>query len=184
MKTRRTKWIFAICFCAFAAIAAVRDITQHRTGAGTFTAGAWALAESTEGRFSVLMPGPFDDYTQKSNTSDSLRGFYLRSRLPDGTLISALRAEYGDAATSTRNCQRMRDANPFGTSLKSRRSFRVGAQDAVELTVNDGRTWMAMRVICLETEGMVLQIATPIGNVPQAESIAPKFFESLKIHGQ
>ena len=175
------KWILAVACCAIATPVVAQEIHRHRTAAGTFTAKSWERAESTEGRFSILMPAPFDDYTQESNTSAALHGYYLRAKLPDTTLFSALRAEYEDAKTAARICRKNRDENPWGATLKSRRTLKVEGRDAIEMTIDDGRLWMTMRVICLETEGMILQIASLAPNAAYAQSVAGKFFDSLKI---
>ena len=175
------KSILAVACCVFAATVVAQEIRHHRKGAGTFTGNTWALAESTEGRYSVLMPAPFDDYTQESNTSKTLHGYYLRARFPDTTLFTALRAEYGDAETSAQNCRRMRDENPWGAAQKSRRVMKAGGRDAVEMTIDDDRAFMVMRVVCLKTEGLILSIAVPRHKAAYAQSVAGKFFDSLKI---
>ena len=182
MKARlaRLPAVLAACGLAICAFAA-GEITTHRTGAGDFTGGAWALAESTEGRFSVLMPAPFDDYTQASNKGGDNRGYFLRSKLSGTTTaFQAMRAEYADAAESARNCRRAREDDWFGDSLKSRRVFELDGHTAIEMTTVDGILWMRMRIICLDTEGMVLTVAALVAHADEGEAMSGKFFDSLK----
>jgi hypothetical protein len=161
-----------------------RKIDMHRSGAGTFSADSWVRAESTGGRYSVLMPAPFDDYTQQSNQGDGNQAYYLRARLPDSTWFIASRVEYADAPESTKNCKRAREGQLFGGDMESRRAFEVDGRPAAEVTVKDGRAWLVMRVICLETEGMLLSVAAPLDKIPQAKVMAEKFFASLRFNKQ
>jgi len=182
MKARLARLPGALAACGLAITAfAAGEIRSHRTQVGDFSGGAWALAESTEGRFSVLMPAPFDDYTQASNTGDDRHGYFLRAKLPGTTTaFQAMRAEYADAAESAKNCRRAREESLFGDSLKSRRVFELDGHTAIEMTTVDGVLWMRMRIICLDTEGMILTVAALVAHADEGESMSSRFFDSLK----
>jgi hypothetical protein len=39
---------------------------------------------------------------------------------------------------------------------------------------------MVMRVICLETESLILAVAAPLERIPEAKAMAARFFDSLE----
>lgn len=180
---RRKNWQYAIAACSLATFAlADQNINMHRSRAGTFTVNTWVLAESTEGRFCVQMPAPFDDFTQKSRRSgENNRAYVLEASTPEKIRLSAMRGEFPDATEAGANCLRMRDGPAFGADLKSRRNFVAQGRAVTELTVNDGRAWMMMRVQCFGSEMLVMSVAAPLDKIAPAKELAGKFFDSLKL---
>jgi hypothetical protein len=186
MKRSRKSWRLAAVAWSLAAIAlADQGIQMHRSQAGTFTVNTWVPAESTEGRFSVQMPAPFDDFTQRSRIpGETTRAYLLEARTPEGIRFSAARGEIPDAAEALSRCQKMRGGSAFGRDLVSRRNLKAYGHDVVELTVRDGRAWMQMRVICLERENLILMVAAPLDKTVPAMKLAETFFDSLKIRSE
>jgi hypothetical protein len=180
---RKKKWQYGIAACTLATLAlADPNVHMHRSRAGSFTVNTWVLAESTEGRFSVQMPAPFDDFTQKSRRSgEDNRAYFLEASTPEKIRLSAMRGEFPDAAVASGNCLRMREGPVFGNDLKNRRNFEVAGRAVTELTVNDGRAWMVMRVQCFGREMLSMSVAAPLDKIAPAKELAGKFFDSLKL---
>ena len=69
---------------------------MHRSGAGQLDSTGWTDAKSTEGKFSVRLPGPFDDFTVK-NSDETLQAgqfFAIGIVTPEGVSLSVTRASY------------------------------------------------------------------------------------------
>src|SRR5580658_4246676 len=83
---------------------------MHRIFAGTFDASGWAVAESTNGAFSVKMPGPFNDFSVAGNPSDlTARVEGIAGKAPNGITFTALKQVYKVKGTASAQFDTFKD---------------------------------------------------------------------------
>ena len=77
-------------------------LTMHRTQTGTPDAKGWYLAHSEAGRFSVLMPAPFNDFSidSLSQKGATITTDAIGTQRTDGVKFSAICNRGGDVAPS------------------------------------------------------------------------------------
>src|ERR1700761_7424533 len=91
----RCSWLSLVLWPLGAVAAEAPKTVMHRIEAGLFDTSGWTRAESTNGNFAVLMPGPFNDFSVSGGSSqpaDRMEG--IGGRAPNGIVCTVLKLLY------------------------------------------------------------------------------------------
>lgn len=156
----------------------------YPAGAGEPSEDNWYEARSTGGGFSVLLPGPFKDFTQSAPTTDG-------KILSVHTLGMVTRAGVKFTATAmTRS-----DRKKFGQSeidgvverfekkgtLKSKRAISLQGYPGVQFSVGDARMSARMRTYAVDDTLYQLIVEFPTSAEPSVGADIDKFLDSLTL---
>ena len=154
---------------------------MHRSGAGQVDSTGWTDAKSTEGKFSVRLPAPFDDFTVK-NSDEALqagRFFVIGAITSEGVRLSATRASYDNPDSAEhyfRNWQR-------GGLLRGKQEYhrvtKYQSFDAVEICASDDSSIVYARTILVKRNLLLQTVESPLSQRAAAEQLKATFFQSL-----
>lgn len=153
---------------------------MHRIDAGLFDSGGWALAESTNGDFSVRMPGPFNDFSVTGGPdaiADHIEG--IGGKAPNGIVFTALKLLYNTKGTASSEFESFKS----GADLPSAKvkPVTLAGYQALDLTYGDGHSSTNERVI-LDGEALfTLTIQWPASEATPALAMYQPFVESFRI---
>ena len=119
---------------------------MHRIFAGSFDTSGWTVAESTNGAFSVQMPGPFEDFTQTGGAdavADKTEG--IRATAPNGMVFIALKLLYNKKGTARDEFEDFKS----GAGLPAAKVTHVGlvGLEALDISYGDSKSSTSERVI-------------------------------------
>jgi hypothetical protein len=153
---------------------------MHRIDAGSFDVRGWALAESTNGGFSVQMPGPFNDFSVSGDpdgVADRIEG--LGGKAPNGIVFSALKLLYKSPATASDEFAKFKS----GEGLPSPKITPavVNRLDAVDISFADEKSSTNERIIIDGANIFTLTVEWPTDKSAPALAVYLPFLESFKI---
>ncbi len=193
MRTSRPLLVAATASLALAALAApgaargdgaakVKDdnLVMHRVQAGTPGKDGWYEARSTEGRFRVRLPIPFNDFTVRPATKDDVALDVIGSRSSEGFKFSAVRMHktVPDAAAELERFSRELRA---GAKAAVARRLEHRGRPAIELDVPGQPTSAAMREIVVPDGVILLTVEYPTERRAEVAPLIPMFFASLEV---
>jgi hypothetical protein len=159
-------------------------LTMHRQRAGAPNADGWYDAKSTEGRFSVSLPIPFNDFTLRAKEKDGAEvvSYVIGSTSKEGFKFSA---------TEMLNTRRTRefDARAYVEKFKADKRntvsnetlFEVDGHSAVQFHVSNAQQSAYMRAIVVPPGVLLLIVEYPTRLERDVISLVRHFFDSLKI---
>lgn len=145
----------------------------HRNAAEQPIGGGWHRATSTNGGFTVDVPGPFADATRGGPHP----GFMIRARAPSGADFLATFERAGDGATTAEAFDREYEEQPA-----KRTTFRgyPAVRGRSELTANGQKVGTRSLMFRVPGGTYTLFIATPPGATPPSDRDEQRFYESLR----
>lgn len=157
---------------------------MHRTLAGEPDATGWCLAESSEGAFSVLLPGKFNDFTVTAPAGDgaTVTTCIVGLVTEDGRRYSALRASRSDGKMQVDTLEPIAERFQRDGKLKARRPISMLGMSGIEIEAGDERSQATLR--CLASGGTLFQMIVECPAGADQGAIAAdigRFFESFKV---
>ena len=185
---RRTKLILRILVAlgvlSFSYVAHAQDPVgkvMHRSSAGQLDSTGWTDARSTEGKFSVRLPGPFDDFTAK-NSDETLQAgqFYAVTTVtPEGVRLSVTRASYDNPDAAQHYFNNWLTGGAIRGKQEDRRVTKYRGFDAVEVSASDDSSIVYARTILVKQNLLLQTIDSPVSQRTAAEQLKATFFQSL-----
>jgi hypothetical protein len=155
---------------------------MHRLDAGLFDASGWARAESTNGNFSVLMPGPFNDFSVSGDSSqpaDHMEG--IGGRAPNGIVFTALKLLYDAKGMAASEFAKYKSGD--GLPPATIKSADFGGYQGLDLTYVDGALAVHERVVLAGESLYTLTVEWPDAAAAPAQAMFDPFVNSFKILG-
>jgi hypothetical protein len=154
---------------------------MHRSGAGQLDSTGWTDARSTEGKFSVRLPGLFDDFTVK-NSDESLQAgqfFAISTVTPEGVRFSVTRATYDNPTAAEHYFRNWLTAGALHGKQEDRRVTKYRGLDAVEISASDDSRIIYAQTILVKQNLLLQTIESPLSQRTAAEQLKATFFQSL-----
>lgn len=154
---------------------------MHRSGAGQLDSTGWTDAKSTEGKFSVRLPGPFDDFTVK-NSDETLQAgqfFAIGTVTSEGVSFSVTRASYDNPDAAQHYFRNWQTGGALGGKQEDRRVTKYRGFDAVEITAAGDSSIIYARTILVKQNLLLQTIESPLSQRTAAEQLKAAFFQSL-----
>jgi hypothetical protein len=154
---------------------------MHRIYAGKFDASGWALAESTNGAFSVKMPGPFNDFSVASSPSDITERIEgIGGKAPNGISFSALKQVYREPGTASAQFDTFKNGGGLpGATVRP--VTPGGGFHAWDIAYGDGVSGGIERVILAGEYLFTLTVEWPDAKADVAVGLIKPFIESFKV---
>jgi hypothetical protein len=158
-------------------------ITMHRLQAGSPDPDGWYSATSTNGRFSVRLPIPFNDFSVPADKGSPNIIHAIGSKSKEGVKFGATRVPI---IKPRKSCDDFLQQFPRDFENKkvliSKRRFQVDGREALDCAVKKDTSQALFRVVCLKDGAMVMSVEFPLGlAAATVEPLARKFFESVRI---
>jgi hypothetical protein len=153
---------------------------MHRLDAGNFDARGWAVAESTNGGFSVQMPGPFNDFSVSGDpegVAERIEG--IGGKAPNGIVFTALKLVYKNPGTASEEYTKFKS----GEGLPSAKIAPavVNRLDAVDISFADETSSTNERIVLDGESIFTLTVEWPTAKSTPALAMYLPFVESFKI---
>ncbi len=170
---------FAVLTHPWAALASADGLEMHRLQAGELDATGWAVARSTYGRFSVSLPGKFNDYSVKDKAKDGTpqTAHTVGMKTPSGIRVVAMTLVREDGRVDSRFLHDFDKA--IAGTVGARRLTQAG-MPGVEIVGVRGRVTTVLRAFAGTHQVYLLSVEYPNPAEPEAKSIAPRFMASFK----
>lgn len=153
----------------------------HRAGAGNPDPDGWYTAESTQGLFTVRLPGPFQDMTVTSRDEGVLvYQYYLTHDSNEKVRFAALGARRADGTSKLANLEELVDSLTKGQSITNKREVMRGNIRGFEFK-GINKSWVGlMRVFTAKKMDYVLVVEYPtkLRDAPAAADVE-RFFDSF-----
>jgi hypothetical protein len=153
---------------------------MHRLDAGVFDSAGWARAESTNGDFSVLMPGPFNDFTvlgDSAGIADHMEG--IGGRAPNGIVFTALKYVYVTKGTAGSELAKYRTGD--GLPSASIKPAEVSGNAGLDITYADGDLSVHEVVVIAGEALYTLTVEWPATAAGPAKTMFSPFVNSFRI---
>jgi len=154
-------------------------LTMHRQGVTVKNETGWYPAISTEGRYSVLMPLPFSDYTiaaKKMDGSDLLMHF-ISARTTDGVKFSVSGASWDSPKPDLSRLYE--DFRKPGQTLSVPLYSEAKGTYVQTFEVSGEKSGAFIRHVITPTELFSFVVEFPPGMRDTVEPLARRFFDSL-----
>jgi hypothetical protein len=175
--------LFLLVLCMAPGLAGPNGITMHRLQAGTPDADGWYSAVSTNGSFSVRLPGRFNDFTNPGSDDGTKLCHTLGSQSPGGMKFSATRTPILKPRKSIRDFLNDFAGGYEQTGELTEKNFlMVDGYETLDCTAKDKDVTVQFRVIGLPDGALLLMVEYPnkvAGTA--AKQLVAKFFASAKI---
>lgn len=176
----RYSWLAVILIplCAFGD--ASPTTLMHRIDAGNFDSSGWALAESTNGNFSVRMPGPFNDFSvtgDSSGIADTIEG--IGGKAPNGLVFTAMKLLYNAKGMAATEYQRQKSGE--GLPSPTIKSAPFNGYESLDIVYFDGGVETHERVIDAGETLFTLTVQSPAAKASSAEALFEPFVASFKV---
>jgi hypothetical protein len=154
---------------------------MHRIYAGKFDASGWAVAESTNGDFSVNMPGPFNDFSVASSPSDITERIEgIGGKAPNGISFSALKQVYREKGTASAQFDTFKSGGGLpGATVRP--VTPGGGFHAWDIAYGDDASAGIERVILAGESLFTLTVEWPNAKANAAVGLIKQFIESFKV---
>lgn len=158
-------------------------MTMHRRQAGELDGNGWTLAVSTEGKFSVQMPMPFNDFTVTANKSTDAvsRIDVIGSQSEEGIKISATRARFRTAGGGSQQFEKIRRIGMWQAGATKPVSFDFNGYPAVAQQVGNDSSQAYSRTLLVGDDVVTLIIEFPVAHRLVVDKLSRSFFDSLVI---
>ena len=172
----------ALC-CLTATAAEMHPMKMHRTQAGELDETGWADAKSTEGRFTVRMPMPFNDFTVLSGDKEDLarRLYAIGSKSQEGIKITAVRTEYERPDAASKQFEKIRTIGMWQQGSTQPLLIDHNGFSAVEQQVRNNTMIAYSRTILVGNDMIVMIIEFPSEQQILIDQIEKQFFNSLVV---
>ena len=160
---------------------AATSTVMHRVYAGAFDASGWALAESTNGAFSVRMPGPFNDFSVASGPSDiTSRVEGIAGKAPNGITFTALKQVYREKGTASAQFDTFKNGGGLpGATVRP--VTPGGGFRAWDIAYGDDTSAGIERVILAGDNLFTLTVEWPDAKADAAVALIKQFIESFRV---
>ena len=157
------------------------ETVMHRSGVGQPDSTGWTDANSTEGKFSLRLPGPFDDFTVKNSDEGLEAGqfFVIRSVTPEGVRLSVTRASYDNPGSAEHYFNNWQTGGALRGKEEGHRVTKYRGFDAVEISASDDSSLIYARTILVKRNLLLQTIESPLSQRAAAEQLKATFFQSL-----
>jgi hypothetical protein len=154
---------------------------MHRSGAGQLDSAGWTDAKSSEGKFSVRLPGLFDDFTVKNSdeTLEAGQFFAVSTVTPEGLRLSVTRASYDNPDAAEHYFRNWQTGGALLGKQEDRRVTKYRGFDAVEISGSDDSRIIYARTILVKQNLLLQTIESPLSQRTAAEQLKATFFQSL-----
>ncbi len=154
---------------------------MHQSGAGQLDATGWTDAKSTEGKFSVRLPGPFDDFTVKNSDETPQAGqfFAIGTVTPEGVRLSVTRASYDNPDAAAHYFRNWQTGGVLRGKQEDHRATKYRGFAAVEISASDDSSIIYARTILVRQNLLLQTIESPLSQRTAAEQLKATFFQSL-----
>jgi len=160
------------------------QMQMHQRMAGEPREDNWYEAKSTGGGFSVLLPGPFNDFTQAAPTTDGniLSVHTLGMVTPAGVKFSATAMTRSDKKKFGQSeVQGVVERFEKKGTLKSKRAISLQGYPGIEFSVGDATVSARMRTYAVDDTLYQLIVEFPTSLEPSVVADINKFLDSLKL---
>jgi hypothetical protein len=176
--------ILGLVILSFSCLANAQNPTgtvMHRSGAGQFDSTGWTDAKSTEGKFSVRLPVPFDDFTVKNSDEGLQAGqfFVIGATTPEGVRFSVTRASYDNPVSAEHYFRNWQTGGVLRGKQEDHRVTKYRGFDAVEISASDDFSIVYARTILVKRNLLLQTIESPLSQRAAAEQLKATFFQSL-----
>jgi hypothetical protein len=154
---------------------------MHRSGTGQLDSTGWTDAKSTEGKFSVRLPVPFDDFTVK-NSDEGLqagRFFVIGTATPEGVKLSVIRASYDNPDAAEHYFKNWQKGGVLRGKQEDHSVTNYRDFDAIEISASDDSSIVYARTILVKRDLLLQTIESPLSQRAVAEQLKATFFQSL-----
>jgi hypothetical protein len=153
----------------------------HRLRAGQLDSTGWTDARSTEGKFSVRLPGLFDDFTVRmsDNSPEAGQFFLVETLTPEGVKLAVIRASYSNPDAAEHYFKNWQTGSALRGKEEDRRVTKYRGFNAVETSVSDESSAAYARAILLNQDLLLQIIESPLSQRTVAEQLKATFFQSL-----
>jgi hypothetical protein len=154
---------------------------MHRSGAGQLDSTGWTDAKSTEGRFSVRLPVPFDDFTVKNSDEGPQAGqfFVIGAATPEGVRLSVTRASYDNPDSAEHYFRNWQTGAALRGKQEDHRVTKYQGFDAVEISASDDSSIVYARTILVKRNLLLQTMESPLSQRAAVEQLKATFFQSL-----
>ena len=176
--------LLGLVVLSFSSVANVQNqagTVMHRSGAGQVDSTGWTDAKSTEGKFSVRLPAPFDDFTVK-NSDEALqagRFFVIGAITSEGVRLSVTRASYDNPDSAEHYFRNWQTGEVLRGKQEDRRVTKYRGFDAIEISASDDSSIIYARTILVKQNLLLQSIESPLSQRTAAEQLKATFFQSL-----
>jgi hypothetical protein len=155
-------------------------IQMHRIQVSEKDSSGWHPARSTNGRFSVLLPLPFNDFSASGDdSSEVLRSEVLGGKSTEGIMFSATRIYYVRGELAEKYFSNFKSGKVF--SGAQTRAIRFKNHDAVDIEVSTSTSSSRQRAVLLNGSMILLIVEWPREYESIVKDIAGTFLDSLEI---
>lgn len=161
-------------------------VVMHRDEAGELDATGWAVADSTEGAFSVSLPYRYNDFTLQpaDATSAIARTDVVGSRNEDGVKFSASRVVYRGGAEVARRMFRRVAEGDIGPGVAARQASRLAQLPLVDVERRKEGVHLFQRVVLAEPDLITLVVEVPQAVAEEQRPRVATFFASLRVRAR
>jgi hypothetical protein len=155
-------------------------MTMHRLQAGVLDQSGWALADSTEGAFSVTLPCTFNDFTMDQSTLNTpvTMTFTVGCRRPDQRRFSATRFQYQGGANDAHSFFEKNASGENWPGVEVATSTFKGLP-VVDVKAENQAQCGILRFVLAQPDILLLVAEAPKANCAGLEAQSAEFFESL-----
>ncbi len=153
---------------------------MHRIDAGVFNARGWTVAESTNGDFSVQMPGPFSDFSMTGGPTaiaDHMEG--IGGKAPNGIVFTAMKLLYDTQGTASAEFEKFKSGEGLPSPVV--KPTTAGGLPALDISYADENLATNQRIILAGEDLFTLTIEWPPGKGPVAIAMYQPFVDSFKV---
>ena len=158
-----------------------REIITHRTDAGEPDATGWSLAQSTEGGFSVMMPGQFDDFTVTGVAPDGvpIYSHIVKTRTSEGSNFSAFRVTRVDGTLPAGTVENIVEKHRKKSFFFKQDKISVMGLEGYEILAKNDQNSTAIRVFRDEARLYELIVEFSSNHSSEMEPQIRRFMESF-----
>ncbi|MEO6022584.1 MAG: hypothetical protein ABIP64_05620 [Burkholderiales bacterium] len=156
-------------------------VTIHRQMAGELDETGWALAKSTDGRFSVKTPGKFSDLSSVDNNSTSpiAEVHTIAASNVQGIKFTATRIKFkGGREVAVKQFNRLK-VSSGKLKYKSLKPMKLNEYEAMEGELENDRLALVQRTVLLDDDLLTLIVEYPKAQDAVAKRLVPIFFSSV-----
>lgn len=156
-------------------------LTIHRENAGSAGPDGWYLGESTQGRFSVETPAPFDDYTFETEAGPGNKLIvYGIGTTVDNSLSFTVKEEVPAPGGLQRTLAEVEEEEkPFLRGPA--RKFNLDGFEGIEFETQNAPNGKYTRYLRLQNSSITMTLEFPQDKSADAALIARRFLDSLKL---
>jgi hypothetical protein len=157
-------------------------MTVHRENAGALNEHGWITAESTEGKFAVELPSPFNDATvSDKEPSPVLKAYSIGTTTPDNIRFLATRISYRTPGHASSILDRLENGEGVPEKVLGIDKLQHLGFRAVSMMIWKPGTFFAQQTHLVGEDTVTLMIEGPIEKIDSLKATGNHFFDSLRI---